>query len=194
MEYEEIVEVEKLLEELSTYGYSQIKPRVARIKELLKSDLEGQKRSHYRLENKLKSSVDKDVVKEVSTAQATLSGIKTMYQRAYDEVGYHNNATSDLLHALELLDDDDLLMAHATQLRETRQMRREAKDFQELMNPMVSFINHNGKAIKEFNEAVNEMRKIQEGMAGRRYTTRVKTDIQLAFDKAFEKEQATLAK
>lgn len=187
MEKDELLEVEQLLNELSQYEYSQIKPRVARLREVLKPILDAERRKFYRSENNLKSSVDRDIVKEVVAAQGMLNGIRTMYKRAYEEVGFHDNATNDLLHALELLEGDEELVEYTKELRETRIMRREAKDFQEVVNPMVSFINKNAQVIKQFNEAVKEMESAKEIQERRTYKPRVKTEMEIAFEKALAK-------
>lgn len=189
MTEEETLEIENLLNELLQYEYPQTKQRATRLKELLTPGLEAEKRKHYRARNNLKSSVDRDIVKEVATAQAMFNGISTMYRRAYDEVGYHDNATNDLLHALELLEDDEELVDYTRQLRDTRKMRREAKDFQEVVSPMVNFMNRNRKVIKEFNEAVEEMRRAEKKQENRSYTPRVKTEMELAFEKAAQQSE-----
>lgn len=177
MPYEDWLEVEELLIELSQYEYKQVKPKVERIRKLFKPFMEGEHRKNYRLENKLKSSVDRDIVNEVRNAQSTLGGIPTMNKRAYDEVGYHDKVTNDLLHALELLEDDEKLTEYTKQLRSTRQMRREAKDFHTVTQPMMSFINRNKKAIKEFNEAVVEMQEQKKKLDNRSYKPRVITEL-----------------
>ena len=177
MAYEDWLEVEELLNELSQYEYKQVKPKIERIKELFKPFMEAEHRRNYRLENGLKSSVDRDIVREVSHAKGTLGGISTMNKRAYDEVGYHDKVTNDLLHALELLEGDEQLAEYTKELRSTRQMRREAKDFHALTQPMMSFINRNRQAIKDFNEAVVEMQEQKKKLGNRAYKPRVITEL-----------------
>lgn len=189
MDYESLVEVEQILDELSKYEYSQVKPRVNKLKELLKPGIEAERRRHYRVNNNLKSSVDRDIVQELTQAQNVINGVRTMNKRAYDEVGYHDKATNDLLHALELLDDDSELVEYTKELRDTRKMRREAKDFLDVVNPVVTFVNRNPEAMKDLNKAIDDTRINKEKQANRTYTPRVKTEMEVALEKAMSNKE-----
>lgn len=184
MIYEEWVEVESLIKELQEYNYNQTKSRVDRIYDLLKPQIEAEKKKNYRDKNGIISNEDRDILKEVVAAQALLKSIKTLNENSFDEVGYHDKATGDLLHALELMSDDDGLLDYTRELRATRRMRREAKDFRDITSPMVDFVNKNGAAIKDFNKAVQEMRNMQKITEKRDYYPRVKTELEVAFEKA----------
>lgn len=186
MNYEEFKEAEQILEELNQFNYKKVKPKVERLTELLAEDLERERHRHYRVENKLKSSVDREIVKELVAVQNFLNGIQTMNKRAYEEVGHHDKATVDLLHALEFSEDNESLDQFISDLRDNRRMRREAKDFVELTKPIVHFMTRNKQAIKELNQVVDEVRDIESKLATRTYTPRVLTDMKLALDKAEE--------
>lgn len=189
MNYEEYKETEQLLEELNQLNYKKVKPKIERLTELLADDLERERYKHYRKENKLKSSVDREIVKELVSVQNFLNGIQTMNKRAYEEVGYHDKVSIDLLHALEFSEDDESLIEITSDLRDNRRMRREAKDFVELTKPVVHFMTRNKQAIKELNQIVGEVRDIESRLATRTYTPRVLTDMKLALDKAEEEAE-----
>lgn len=186
MDYEELKETEQLLEELNQLNYKKVKPKVERLTDLLADDLERERHKHYRVENKLKSSVDREIVKEMISVQNILNGIQTMNKRAYDEVGHHDKASVDLLHALEFSEDNESLNEFTSNLRDNRRMRREAKDFVELTKPVVHFMSRNKRAMKELNELVDELRDKEAKMSARQYTPRVLTDMNVALNKAKE--------
>lgn len=186
MNYEEFKETEQLLEELNQLNYKKVKPKIERLTELLADDLERERFKHYRKENKLKSSVDREIVKELVSVQNFLNGIQTMNKRAYEEVGYHDKVSVDLLHALEFSEEDESLIEITSDLRDNRRMRREAKDFVELTKPVVHFMTRNKQAIKELNQIVGEVRDIESRLATRTYTPRVLTDMKVGPDKEVE--------
>lgn len=189
MSYDEFKEIEELLEELNKLNYKKVKPKVERLTELLADGLERERYNNYRKENNLKSSVNREIVKELLSVQNFLNGIQTMNKRACEEVGYHDKASIDLLHALEFSEDNESLDELTRDLRDNRRMRRGAKNFVELTNPIVHFITRNKQAIKELNQVVEEVRDVESRIASRKYTPRVLTDMKLALDKAKEEEE-----
>ena len=186
MSYDEYKEIEELLEELNQFNYMKVKPKIERLTELLADTLERERYKNYRKENNLKSSVDREIVKELVSVQNFLNGIQTMNKRAYEEVGYHDKASVDLLHALEFSEDNESLTEITSDLRDNRRMRRGAKNFVELTKPIVHFMTRNKQAIKELNQVVEEVRDVESRIASRQYTPRVLTDMRLALDKAEE--------
>lgn len=184
MTLEEWLSLETLLAELQEYNYPQVKSRVENLTKILKPLIEGGKREAYRIENDIEGDADTDILKQVCRAQNLLGRVKPMNDNAYTEVGYHDKVTGDLLHALELLEDDEELVEYTKELRLTRRMRREAKDLMYVSQPLVSFIDNNGKAVKDFNKAVEEMKNFGNTKDHREYKPRAKSEMELAFEKA----------
>lgn len=167
------------MEELNQLNYKKVKPKVERLTELLEDNLERERYKHYRVENKLKSSVDREIVKEMVSVQNILNGIQTMNKRAYDEVGHHDKATVDLLHVLELSEDNESLHEFTSDLSDNRRMRREAKDFVELTKPIVNYMIRNKQAMIELNQVVDEVIDVETKLAKRSYTPRILKDMRI---------------
>lgn len=177
-------EAEQLLDELSVYNYPAIKPKVKQLQDILKPKLESERRKKIRAELNLKSSVPHDMLKVARHNHQLLAGVQTMHKRARDEVNFYDRSTSDLLHALELFDEDAELLAYTKDLKELRHMRREAKDFVELLAPLVSFASRHKDAIRDLRTAINDMEHIKNRMANRTYNPRERTDLEAAFRRA----------
>lgn len=93
-----------------------------------------------------------------------------------------NNATQDILHNLELCDNkyhDCAKLSLA--LRAVRQERRAAKDTQQILQPVISWIGQNAKTIKSLEQLLGAVRKAEKNIDCRHYNP--KTDI---IDKTFE--------
>lgn len=84
--------------------------------------------------------------------------------------------TQDILHRLELYDDDQAETARLGELmRQVRRKRREAKNTCEALAPIVNWAKDNEGAISRLDRKLGEMRKVEERQAIRAYVPR--TDI-----------------
>lgn len=84
-----------------------------------------------------------------------------------------DNKTQDILHNIELNDnypDDYVLQGLA--LREIRKRRREAKDIQRIMTPIVQWTDQNQKTINELERLLGAVRKAEKSTTGRTYMNR----------------------
>lgn len=87
-----------------------------------------------------------------------------------------NNKTQDLLHCLELNDNKYHELARISKaLVAVRQGRREAKDKEMILEPMIDWIQQNGRTIKELERLLGAVRKAERSTEGRIYAPR--TDI-----------------
>lgn len=87
-----------------------------------------------------------------------------------------NNETQDLLHCLELRQNGyhDLARISRT-LRRVRQERREAKDAERGLLPIVEWTSQNRKTVNELERLLGAVRAAEKSSAGRTYTP--KTNI-----------------
>lgn len=84
-----------------------------------------------------------------------------------------NAQTQDILHALELEDRGYHDMAKlAAKLKEVRQQRRKSKDLQEILTPVVNWIEDNRAVIKSIERLLGDVRKIEKRSNTRIYTPR----------------------
>lgn len=87
-----------------------------------------------------------------------------------------NDKTQDLLHCLELNDNKYHELARISKaLVAVRQGRREAKDKEMILEPIVDWIQQNGRTIKELERLLGAVRKAERSTEGRIYAPR--TDI-----------------
>ena len=111
------------------------------------------------------------------------NSIKT-YETAAENLERTHKATQDLLHALELLDlSEDEMIQMARDLHEVRRIRRESKDFTEIMLPMYDLACKYDFLIKEFSSAMVEMQEIASRKEKRIYKVRERVDLAEKFER-----------
>ncbi len=87
-----------------------------------------------------------------------------------------NNKTQDLLHRLELYNDNyQNITEISIKLQKIRQERREAKDIRIKTEPIVNWISDNDKILKNLERLLGDVRKIEKAIENRYYAP--KTDI-----------------
>ena len=110
------------------------------------------------------------------------------YDIAVAEETEANNATQDLLHSLELDDNkyhDSARIALA--LKQIRKERREAKDKEVKLQPIVDWSAENLRVIQELEQLLGAVRKAERNSVGRRYIP--KTDVLKKTLKEIKKEE-----
>lgn len=112
-----------------------------------------------------------------------LKSIKENYEQNLDEIAYCDGEYIDLNHALEFLDMDDITGLNLTQqLQENRRRRRKAKDENERLQPLYDLVTKNNSLVSEISKGRRRVQEIIKTQAVRRYTARVRRDIQPVFD------------
>lgn len=103
-----------------------------------------------------------------------LKQVKNDYQYSYDKVGEMDLLTQDYLHMLEIVPfSEDEMFKIATQLKNTRLERRKHKDNVELLKPLVDCLEKHNRTIKDLEQVLGQMRKIEETQENRIYTPRI---------------------
>ena len=98
------------------------------------------------------------------------------YISAKVSVGVEDKLTSDLLHEIELEGTNCKIRSKtATRLRENRLDRRYYKDIVEELEPLYLFLDKkdNKKVIKELEQVLGKVRKVEEYHSDRTYYPRV---------------------
>ena len=107
-----------------------------------------------------------------------LRDCKTEYNISETQEKDANEETQDLLHCLELHENNYHEMAKISKaIRKVRQERREAKDRERKLQPIVEWTNSNQKTIHELERLLGAVRAQEANASGRLYTPR--TDILL---------------
>jgi hypothetical protein len=108
---------------------------------------------------------------------------KTDYNIAVSSEKEANDATQDLLHSLELYENTYHEYARAAKkLAQVRQERREAKDRREQIQPVMDWLEENGKVVFGLEKLLGDVRKAEKAAEGRFYTQR--TDVLVEIGKA----------
>lgn len=95
---------------------------------------------------------------------------------AQDDEKQANEETQDILHRLELCDDDAEFSGElAGKLRVTRRMRRRAKDTREVCSPVYAWAEEYSAVVKSLERLLGDVRKIEARQQNRMYIPR--TDI-----------------
>lgn len=159
-----------------------ISPELEIIESFLIPIIENEKMKQFKRERGLKWSWNNfDPKVELSRVIHALTPCETLLEEAMYEVKKLDEETQDILHALEfgILGEDRDEMVDV--LVEVRQKRRVAKDFTEMIKPMVAFSKKHKNIMKELGQMHAEMNNISENFETRRYFPRVKTALEEAF-------------
>lgn len=93
------------------------------------------------------------------------------YNIAVSKENDANDETQDLLHCLELHENGYHNLARISKtLQKVRQERREAKDREQQLQPIVEWASQSNKTIKELERLLGAVRKVEKSTEGRRYT------------------------
>ena len=198
MELDHIEELEGILEHLSTYKTRHLKTSSDRLNELLLPVLQRWREHETKVSGDLTREEKNTRYLEYGARPAVLSlnitsDLNSIYRRvkqAYEDVGRYNLETSDLLHLLELTEmTEEELLQTTRKLQDIQKKRRIAKDYQQMMVPMVELLDKHKPFLKELGKVNIEIKKIEDTLNNRTYTPRALTDIETAFREAEAKKQ-----
>ncbi|MFH0070969.1 hypothetical protein [Peribacillus sp. NPDC056705] len=114
-----------------------------------------------------------------------LSSVKKNYDLNVKEIDYCDNEYLDLTHALEFLDNGEIETLNLTrQLQDNRRRRRKAKDENERLQPLYDLVMKKNGLVDEVSRGRRRVQEIIKTQAVRRYTPRVRKDMQSVFDEA----------
>lgn len=113
---------------------------------------------------------------KIKTFLDFLHNIETEYNIALSLENDSNNETQDLLHQLELnqLEYHDYARVSKA-LQQVRKERRDAKDVEMRADPIVKWVQENGKVVKSLERLLGDVRKAENMTQNRHYIE--KTDI-----------------
>ena len=117
-------------------------------------------------------------MKSLSGTLSLMQTLEMRYQANFSGVHEHDLITQDLLHKLELEQNNAVqLVQLAKQLKECRQTRRLMKDEIDRIQPLMDFMqdDQNKKAIHQLSAALGRMRTVADIQSKRVYHPRVLT-------------------
>jgi dsDNA-specific endonuclease/ATPase MutS2 len=146
--------------------------------------IEKNKREIVMKEQKLKYSYKQfDPIVKAQNVITILTGTISLYEEACNNLEKTQRIQNDLLHAVELLDlSEEELLKTVKELHAVRRVRREAKDFTEIMLPLYDLACKYQPIVKEFSSALSEMQKIAKGKETRSYKVREKVSLADKFE------------
>lgn len=126
----------------------------------------------------------KHKLEQALQARELLILAKTAYENSDAALKHCDDEYIDLNHALEFFEHTpETLCALAGQLRDNRKRRREAKENKERLAAFQMLSESDDDLIEKINRAKNVAIFIQDLQGHRRYTVRVRSDLQPEFDK-----------
>lgn len=186
MDRDTAIQAEKALDFLDTYNYPKIKEAVHELRNVFQPMIEKTKQEKAMRDNNLKWSY-KMFEPHVKVAQAIelFNRSISLYEEAADNLEKTQGATQDILHAIELCElDEDEMLKLVRDLHEIRRIRREAKDFTDIMLPMYNLAYKYRDVTSELTRIQGEMNRLAQGKENRKYNPREKTELKEKFQAA----------
>ena len=186
MKREEAYELEEILVDLEQYDDVFIKRMTARVKEITLPIILNEKDKEAKQKLKLKFSYRNFTPStEIQRAIGALSNAISFYEEAQTDITTLQHKQQDILHALELTDMDDAELTNLMrELKEIRLLRRQAKNFQDAVEPLYRYALKNRSTVKDLGKIQNETLTIQKEIEQKKYFVREKTSLAEAFEQA----------
>lgn len=113
---------------------------------------------------------------KLSNILADVRSIKSQYEFSCSKINEMDLLQNDLVHKIEFKDKTARERSKTTtRMKKCRDERRENKEYVELMEELVSFIDTNQPLIKRLEKILGNMRRIEENQGKRSYKPRVMT-------------------
>jgi dsDNA-specific endonuclease/ATPase MutS2 len=184
MNHEEALSAEKALAFLGTYQYPKIKAAVQELRQTFSPVIERCQKEKVMKSQKLKYSYKMfDPIIKIQNIIEVMNNAISLYEEACNNLEKTQRIQNDLLHAVELLDlSEEELLNTVKELHAVRRVRREAKDFTEIMLPLYDLACKYQPIVKEFSSTLSEMQKIAKGKESRSYKVREKVSLADKFE------------
>lgn len=183
MDRDTALDAEKALDFLDTYNYPKIKEAVQELRTAFQPIIDRTKREKAMQDNNLKWSY-KTFEPHIKVAQAIqlFTSSISLYEEAAHNLEKTHGSTQDILHAIELCElNEEEIIKLARELHEIRRIRREAKDFTDIMLPMYNLAYKYRDVTNELLKIQAEMNRMAKGKETRKYTPREKVDLNEKF-------------
>lgn len=121
-----------------------------------------------------------NVEQDLQTVRKVFVDYPKQYDLAKDQLVKINQERQDLLHVIELGKLDAIALSRTVrELKRVQQVRRKLKSEIEVLEEVTRFINNFPKNRKhEINQAIGNVRSVQERQKRRIYTMRIRKDLQ----------------
>lgn len=127
---------------------------------------------------------------DVKLSVDLLSKFESSYHTNEEHIDYCDRREQDLLHEIEF-NDLDLTYGHylADELKKNRKTRREYKDENRKLKPVMKIFDKRKNLGDDFQDALERVKNEERQMENREYRQRATTAMQEALDEASEKGQ-----
>jgi hypothetical protein len=196
MNRDEAFYAETLFDKLEKYKSPKFHQSVKELRDIFQPIIDNERTKEAREKHLDKYSYGKFTPrKRVAQVAGTISSAISFYEEAYTNVDKLNKSQQDLLHKIELLDaTEEELLQSAKDLQELQTIRRESKDFVELMGEFYKVAKQIEEAgyLKKLYQVVTDIDETIKRMENRSYKVREKTALAEAFEKAESKIASNL--
>ncbi|MDU5141086.1 MAG: hypothetical protein E6230_02715 [Paenibacillus dendritiformis] len=124
-----------------------------------------------------------------------LGNVPRIYDENVRKIEQLEKETSDLIHAIELLElDDTHAQKYACEIREARLDRRRRKDQNAVLKPLYDYIKANPKMVHGLRDVHESSKKAAVALEDRRYYPRIRMEMTEAFEEQARKGGDALGK
>lgn len=122
---------------------------------------------------------------DVKQAIEALDQLETVYRNNEEHIDYCDNKQQDLLHEIEFNNfSASQGFVLAKELRNVRLLRRQYKDENKRMKPVMKLLDAHKGLIEQLSKARETMKNIDTNMSARGYRERATTTMQVALEEA----------
>jgi len=119
-----------------------------------------------------------DIEQTIITVRNAIRDLPERYKANHDEIGKLDQETQDLLHLAEFKDLDVRRgFRMYKELQKVRKRRRELKNENELIAPVIDIFKEYSKRLDELNRAIGTIRNKKKLQKDRHYTFKVRKDL-----------------
>ena len=119
-----------------------------------------------------------DIEQTITLIRDSIRDLPERYEENHDEIGKLDQEQQDLLHLAEFKDLDVRRGFRVyKELQKVRKRRRELKNENELIAPVVDILKGYGKRLDELNRAIGTIRNKKKLQKDRHYTFKVRKDL-----------------
>lgn len=186
----EIYEAESLLKNLATSNvHKKHRDEIERLLDLIEPLAERERAKEYTEELNIDLGWQSyDPRRKLQEIISTLKAAETFHREAKKTTETYERETQDILHALEITEPTDKeKVEYADALQELRIKRRIAKDFMEMVKPVIA----NLDIITEIDVILDQVNEVEQGLKSRTYKIRERKTLKEAFERAKGLEKKT---
>lgn len=125
-----------------------------------------------------------ECVRYIEKLRDIIADVPRLFEKNERKIEQLEKESSDLIHALELLEfDEEKGLEYIEQLRDVRLQRRRHKDQNMILKPLYDYIKSRPKLLQELRQCHKETEQTIRAMQNRSYTPRIRMELTESFAK-----------